>query len=146
MIIDSVENLQTYAKEIPLLQEVVKIIHETDFASLEKGSYSTNNDAIRYIIFDYELQKENDTRYEAHRIETDLQIVINGTEKFQIGWTTPVQIVEEYVPASRNQRLIDQGVGSYEELKTFVADRPGHDRRYAINAAKIRNELRWRPT
>ncbi|MFY9554965.1 MAG: hypothetical protein WAV47_09670, partial [Blastocatellia bacterium] len=28
-------------------------------------------------------------------------------------------------------------------LKTFVKDRPGHDRRYAIDAGKIRNELGW---
>jgi dTDP-glucose 4,6-dehydratase len=32
-----------------------------------------------------------------------------------------------------------------EGLITFVTDRPGHDRRYAINAAKIRGELGWRP-
>ena len=32
-----------------------------------------------------------------------------------------------------------------ERLITFVTDRPGHDRRYAIHAAKIRNELGWRP-
>jgi len=30
-------------------------------------------------------------------------------------------------------------------LITFVSDRPGHDRRYAIDAAKIRKELNWRP-
>ncbi len=30
-------------------------------------------------------------------------------------------------------------------LITYVADRPGHDRRYAINAAKIQRELGWRP-
>ena len=34
---------------------------------------------------------------------------------------------------------------SYHSLKTFVPDRPGHDRRYAIDATKIRRELRWTP-
>ena len=29
---------------------------------------------------------------------------------------------------------------------TFVRDRPGHDRRYAIDAAKIERELNWRPS
>jgi len=33
----------------------------------------------------------------------------------------------------------------YEGLVTFVKDRPGHDRRYAIDAAKIRRELAWAP-
>jgi dTDP-glucose 4,6-dehydratase len=34
---------------------------------------------------------------------------------------------------------------SYRDLKTFVADRPGHDRRYAIDDSKIRHELGWEP-
>lgn len=33
-----------------------------------------------------------------------------------------------------------------EQLITFVKDRPGHDRRYAINATKIKTELGWMPT
>ena len=33
----------------------------------------------------------------------------------------------------------------YEELITFVKDRPGHDVRYAIDASKIERELGWRP-
>lgn len=34
---------------------------------------------------------------------------------------------------------------SYTTLKTFVTDRPGHDRRYAIDCAKITRELGWQP-
>jgi dTDP-glucose 4,6-dehydratase len=34
---------------------------------------------------------------------------------------------------------------SYAEQITFVTDRPGHDRRYAIDARKIERELGWRP-
>ena len=33
----------------------------------------------------------------------------------------------------------------HSSLKTFVADRPGHDRRYAIDASKLRRELGWEP-
>ena len=36
-------------------------------------------------------------------------------------------------------------VKSYKEQISFVEDRPGHDRRYAIDANKISNELGWRP-
>ena len=36
-------------------------------------------------------------------------------------------------------------IGRYEELITFVKDRPGHDVRYAIDASKIERELGWRP-
>ncbi|MBA3995718.1 MAG: dTDP-glucose 4,6-dehydratase [Candidatus Accumulibacter sp.] len=35
--------------------------------------------------------------------------------------------------------------GSYREQIAFVTDRPGHDRRYAIDASKIERELGWRP-
>jgi dTDP-glucose 4,6-dehydratase len=53
--------------------------------------------------------------------------------------------LERFRPAADNPALAAAGVSSYGELKTFVEDRPGHDRRYAINAEKIRRELGWRP-
>ncbi len=37
------------------------------------------------------------------------------------------------------------GVDRYESLITYVNDRPGHDRRYAIDASKIEHELGWTP-
>ncbi len=42
--------------------------------------------------------------------------------------------------------LLARPAGSSRELITFVKDRPGHDRRYAIDASKLMNELGWAPT
>jgi dTDP-glucose 4,6-dehydratase len=35
--------------------------------------------------------------------------------------------------------------GPYARLLTYVKDRPGHDRRYAIDASRIHRELGWKP-
>lgn len=48
-------------------------------------------------------------------------------------------LLEELVPEK------PQGVAHYADLITFVTDRPGHDVRYAIDAAKIGRELGWQP-
>ena len=50
---------------------------------------------------------------------------------------TICQILDELKPRSDKK--------SYAEQITFVKDRPGHDRRYAIDASKIKRELGWRP-
>ena len=46
------------------------------------------------------------------------------------------------VPASAHAA---HGLTRYHDLKTFVTDRPGHDRRYGIDASKVRRELGWAP-
>ena len=46
------------------------------------------------------------------------------------------EILDEMRPRAR---------GSYAEQITFVPDRPGHDARYAIDPARLRDELGWRP-
>ncbi len=52
--------------------------------------------------------------------------------------------LEAVRPARENPALAARGVTSYEALRTFVPDRPGHDRRYAIDATKAARELGWR--
>jgi len=42
-------------------------------------------------------------------------------------------------------QLQPRSSGKYADLITYVRDRPGHDRRYAIDASKISSELGWRP-
>ena len=48
-------------------------------------------------------------------------------------------LLEELVPNK------PEGVAQYQDLITYVKDRPGHDVRYAIDAAKIERELGWKP-
>ncbi|WP_305842131.1 dTDP-glucose 4,6-dehydratase [Photobacterium leiognathi] len=52
---------------------------------------------------------------------------------------TICSLLEELVPNKPN------GVKKYQELITYVTDRPGHDVRYAIDASKIERELGWKP-
>ena len=48
---------------------------------------------------------------------------------------TLCEILDELVPSEK----------SYKQLITYVKDRPGHDKRYAIDAEKIAKELNWKP-
>ncbi|MGC8728575.1 MAG: dTDP-glucose 4,6-dehydratase [Elusimicrobiales bacterium] len=50
-------------------------------------------------------------------------------------------ILEELYPSSENPNLSGR---KYKDLIKFVKDRPGHDRRYAINCDKIKKELGWK--
>ncbi len=55
-------------------------------------------------------------------------------------------VLDELRPVASNPALRAMaGATSYRALKTRVPDRPGHDRRYAIDAARIRRELGWTP-
>ena len=57
-------------------------------------------------------------------------------------------LLDELRPIPTNEQLSPQqrsDMASYADLITFVADRPGHDMRYAINAAKIKRDVGWQP-
>ena len=63
-----------------------------------------------------------------HNEKTNLEVV-----------KTLCSILDELVPAH------PKDIKNYEELITYVTDRPGHDIRYAIDATKIDEELNWTP-
>ncbi|MDD7986886.1 dTDP-glucose 4,6-dehydratase [Lentisphaera marina] len=52
---------------------------------------------------------------------------------------------EEQLTANCQLPTNDCQLNSYSDLITFVADRPGHDLRYAIDASKIQTDLNWTP-
>lgn len=57
---------------------------------------------------------------------------------------TICELLEELVPENSHSRAAGNAEG-FKGLITYVADRPGHDVRYAIDAAKIEKELGWTP-
>jgi len=63
---------------------------------------------------------------------------------------TICNLLEELVPATsrhscESRNLENENVKGYKDLITFVEDRPGHDKRYAIDASKIEKQLGWKP-
>lgn len=80
-----------------------------------------------------------------------VKVVFEGTigETYNIGGhneKTNLHVVETLCDLL-DQRIQDkpQGMTSFRELITFVTDRPGHDKRYAIDASKIEATLGWTP-
>ena len=61
------------------------------------------------------------------------------------GWNEKPNIEIVHTVCALLDELQPSAEGSYKRLITHVKDRPGHDRRYAIDARKIERELGWRP-
>ena len=69
-----------------------------------------------------------------HNERTNLEVV-----------QTVCRILDELIPEKPLNLSTSQPVTHFEELISHVADRPGHDLRYAIDPAKLMTELGWRP-
>lgn len=75
------------------------------------------------------------------------EVVLNGVvgETYNIGGHNEKKNIEVVQTiCSILDRLVPKST-QYSEQITYVKDRPGHDRRYAIDAAKIERELGWKP-
>jgi len=61
------------------------------------------------------------------------------------GWNEKPNLEIVHTVCALLDELRPKAGGSYQDQITFVKDRPGHDRRYAIDARKIERELGWKP-
>lgn len=75
-------------------------------------------------------------------------VLANGRpgETYNIGgWNEQTNLHVVHTLCDTLDQLAPRPAGSYRDLITFVKDRPGHDRRYAIDARKLERELGWKP-
>ena len=90
-----------------------------------------------------------DWLFVADHCDAIYEVCLNGRigHTYNIGGNNEIkniEIVNSICEIMDNQRPLDNDK-SYKDLIKFVEDRPGHDFRYAIDASKIKNELKWVP-
>ena len=80
-----------------------------------------------------------------------LELIVRGGEPGQVynvgadAGTTNIDLVRALC-GWMDQIVPDSPCRPHADLIEFVADRPGHDRRYAVDSGRVRRELGWRPT
>jgi len=94
-------------------------------------------------------QNVRDWLYVADHCDAIRTVLANGKpgETYNIGgWSERRNIeIVKAVCAILDELCPNDPVVPHEKLISFVQDRPGHDRRYAIDAGKIKHELNWKP-
>jgi len=90
-----------------------------------------------------------DWLYVSDHCEAILQVLERGTpgEVYNVGGKNEIRNIDVVSTICRKLDVLrPKPAGRYEDQITYVKDRPGHDRRYAIDPRKIGRDIGWRPS
>ncbi|CAE6844969.1 dTDP-glucose 4,6-dehydratase [Paraburkholderia domus] len=93
-------------------------------------------------------QNVRDWLYVTDHCSAIRQVLERGTpgETYNVGgWNEKTNLEVVHTLCDLLDELKPRVEGSYRDQMTFIKDRPGHDRRYAIDARKLERDLGWRP-
>ncbi|MCG1055575.1 dTDP-glucose 4,6-dehydratase [Mycetohabitans sp. B5] len=93
-------------------------------------------------------QNVRDWLYVGDHCSAICEVLARGTpgETYNVGgWNEKTNIEVVHAVCDLLDALRPKPCGSYRDQVTFVTDRPGHDRRYAIDARKLERVLGWKP-
>ena len=84
MIYDKLENLETYTSVSGRLAKGLRLLKDTDFASLKDGKYAVEGDTLFFNLQSYNTKEKNDCP-ESHRKYIDIQYLLYGEERIGVG-------------------------------------------------------------
>lgn len=82
MITGSLSQLHLYKNIHPNLAKAIEYVLKADFINMPAGKYEIDGDEIFYMVNEYNTKAPAECEPERHRKYTDIQIMVNGEERF----------------------------------------------------------------
>ena len=96
MICDSLKHSDLYSSVHPLLAQGLKWLAVTAIGDLPKGRHEIQGDALSAMVDEDSSRPFEQTRFEAHRIYGDIQLIISGSEAIDVCDIERLDLTEQY--------------------------------------------------
>lgn len=96
MIYDHVSRIAKYKSLSPLVAKAIDYVTSTDLTKLPLGRVEVAGDDIYAAVHEYQTKLEEQTKFEAHKVYVDLQVIVSGTERMDVADLDGLTISKEY--------------------------------------------------